>query len=145
STDNLAKAGDVAPPMAAAYAKVGVTYETPAQAGLPRNLVYPNYHDFNPRLGFAYRLTTGEHHSVLRGGYGMFSYPDSLRLWNGDNQFTVPVTGFGANNPNNGAQSRDGFPNYLLRSVPSVFAGVNSEHALDLTGNNVQGIPQELG
>ena len=144
SIDNLAKAGDVAPPIAAAYAKVGVTYETPAQAGLPRNLVYPNYHDFNPRLGFAYRLTTGEHYSVLRGGYGMFSFPDSLRLWNGNSQFTTPTTGFVANDPNTFAnQSGDNHINWLLRSVPTVIAGQNSQNALDLS--QVQGISPGSG
>src|SRR5437762_9683203 len=93
SIQNLASIGDVVPQIAADYEALGVKYETPAQAGLPQNLVYSNYHDFGPRLGFAYRLTSGQHFSVLRGGYGKFYYPDSLRLWNGLNQFTVPVAG----------------------------------------------------
>jgi hypothetical protein len=145
SIDNLTKLGDVAPAVAAAYAALGVKYETPAQAGLPHNLVHSNYYDFNPRLGFAYRLTTGQHYSVLRGGFGMFAYPDSLRLWNGENQFTVPVTGFASNDPNNPAQSPDGLPAYLLRSVPTIIAGLNSQNALAVTANSVQGITQGNG
>ena len=140
SLENLQKTGDVQPAVANAYALLGVKYETPAQAGLPQNLIYSNFYDFNPRFGFAYRLTEGKHFSVLRGGYGMFSYPDSLRLWNGENQFTVPTTGFAANDPNNGAQSPDGLPNYLLRSIPTIIAGQNSQNAIAINGGTVGGI-----
>lgn len=132
SIDNLARLGDVVPQIAADYAALGVKYESPAQAGLPQNLVYANKHDFGPRLGFAYRLTSGQHFSVLRGGFGRYYYPDSLRLWNGDNQFSVPVSGTLLNNPNLGSQSPDGNPNYLLRSVPTIIAGQNSQNAISL-------------
>jgi hypothetical protein len=36
------------------------------------------------------------------------------------------------NYPNNAAQSPDGIPNYLLRSVPTTVAGVNSQNAISL-------------
>ncbi|PYV26614.1 MAG: hypothetical protein DMG27_06290 [Acidobacteria bacterium] len=133
SIDNLVRLGDVVPQIAADYAALGVKYETPAQAGVPANLVHPNYHDFSPRLGFAYRLTEGQHYSVLRGGYGRYYYPDSLRLWNGDNQFSVPVSGTLQNDPNlGGVLSPDGNLNYLLRSVPTIIAGQNSQNAISL-------------
>jgi len=39
--------------------------------GAPRTLLPNDYHDFGPRLGFAYQLT-GDGKTVVRGGYGLF-------------------------------------------------------------------------
>ena len=44
---------------------------TAKQAGLPSSLVYPDYKDFAPRLGLAWR-PFGGNRMVLRGGYGIF-------------------------------------------------------------------------
>jgi hypothetical protein len=43
--------------------------------GAPRTLIPNDYHDFGPRLGFAYQLT-GDAKTVLRGGYGLFYFID---------------------------------------------------------------------
>jgi hypothetical protein len=45
--------------------------ETAQQAGLPSSLMYPDYKDFAPRFGFAWR-PLGGNQTVLRGGYGIF-------------------------------------------------------------------------
>ena len=45
--------------------------ETAQQAGIPSSLVYPDYKDFAPRLGFAWR-PFGGNRAVVRGGYGIF-------------------------------------------------------------------------
>jgi Carboxypeptidase regulatory-like domain/TonB dependent receptor len=43
--------------------------------GASRTLIPNDYHNFGPRLGFAYRLT-GDGKTILRGGYGLFYFLD---------------------------------------------------------------------
>ena len=43
--------------------------------GSPRTAINNDYHDFGPRLGFAYQLTS-DGKTVLRGGYGLFYFID---------------------------------------------------------------------
>ena len=38
----------------------------------------------------------------------------------------TPESGHFQYNPNNAALSPDGFPNYLLRNVPTIYSGVNA-------------------
>jgi outer membrane receptor protein involved in Fe transport len=67
-------------------------YITASQDGLGRGLVRPDYNNFAPRLGFAYRL--GDK-SVLRAGWGFF-YPTSaaqgIRDAIGTNPFNQQIT-----------------------------------------------------
>jgi hypothetical protein len=46
-----------------------------AGSGIPRTAVSNNYHNFAPRLGFAYKLTS-DSKTILRGGYGLFYFID---------------------------------------------------------------------
>jgi hypothetical protein len=141
--DKLVALNHAHPTIAKAYANLGVKYETPSEAGLPDRMIYPNRLDFGPRIGIAYRMGSQGHPTVLRGGYAIYAYPEQLRAITCETRAIVPTTATFANNPNSAQQSPDGLPNYLLRSVPTITAGVNSKDALDL--NTVTGITRGTG
>jgi len=143
SLDDLIKLEHAHPAIVRAYDNFGVKYETPEQAGLPGNMVYPNKWDFGPRAGFAYRMGKLNRPTVLRGGYAIYAIPEQLRAITCETRAIVPTTATFANNPNSAQQSPDGLPNYLLRSVPKVVAGVNSQEVLNLT--TVTGINRGTG
>ncbi len=143
SLDDLVKLNHAHPTIASAYANLGVKYETPAQAGLPDSLINLNKWDFGPRVGFAYRLGSLNHPTVLRGGYAIYAFPESLRLITCETRAIVPTTATFTSNPNSAPESPDGLPNFLLRSVPQVVAGANSKDALDLS--RVTGITRGSG
>jgi len=143
SVDEFARRGLLLPSLAQAYARQGFVYETPEQAGLPEAMAYSNKWDFGPRVGFAYRLGPLDRPMVVRGGYSIFAYPESIRLVDSSMRANVPTTGQISNDPNLAAQSPDGRPNYLLRSVPTIIAGLNSSKAL--TADNVSSIPRGTG
>ncbi len=74
SLDKVVLAGTTTVPnVAASLATAGLTnyVTTAAAAGLPQALVYPNYDNFAPRFGLAWR-PFGNNRTVLRGGYGVF-------------------------------------------------------------------------
>jgi len=53
----------------------GLSWVTADSAGFPGALVPPNWHDFSPRIGVAYRLTEKW---VVRAGYGAYYWPMPL-------------------------------------------------------------------
>ena len=55
SLDRFEKLGDTLPSLVNALQNFGGSVETNQQAGLPSSLVYRNFSNFGPRLGFAYR------------------------------------------------------------------------------------------
>jgi len=94
------------PNFAAIVASAGLTGNigVAQDYGLPFALVNTNYHDFAPRIGFAWRLF-GNNQTVLRGGYGIFYTGSRLSAMRtditGGFPFSVSQTFTGsASNPN---------------------------------------------
>src|SRR5262245_29498175 len=106
-------------------------------------MIRPNKWDFGPRVGFAYRIGSLNRPTVLRGGYAIYAFPEQLRAITCETRAIVPTTATFTNNQNTAQQSPDGLPTYLLRSVPAVIAGVNSQNVLDV--NTVPGITRGAG
>jgi hypothetical protein len=116
----------------------GAKWLSSDQAGLPRSMVDGNWLNFGPRLGVAYRLSTGARPTVVRGGYRV-SYSGSLNNYF-QNQYvtSAPLSATFSNSLNDAARTPDGIASYGMRSVPRIIAGVNSANAIDL--NNPQGL-----
>ena len=61
----------------------GAKFLTYQEAGLPRSMMYTNWKNFGPRLGFAYRLQEGARPLVVRGGYRISYFPIPLAVLGG--------------------------------------------------------------
>ena len=129
--ENMYKLGLTTPAIVKTFTDRDVRFESPEQAGLPGRLIYSNPRDFWPRIGFAYRLSSGRRSTVVRGGFSVFGSQIPLRTFNARMRSNAPFTSRFQVNVNNSAQSPDGLPNYRLRSVPTVVAGVNSANVID--------------
>ena len=121
-----------------AYENLGVTFISRKDAGLPPDFVYKNPFDFFPRVGFAWRALGSRHPLVVRGGFGIYGYPEPLREWNTITAGSLPGASVFSAGWNSAAQSPDGLVNYYLRHAPSIIAGVNSSNVISLS--NPQGI-----
>jgi hypothetical protein len=130
--ETMYKIGATTPAIARIFQGLGVPFITPEQAGLPKDLMYINKFDFNPRLGAAYKLTNSARPVVVRGGYGIYGYPMPLRAFNARMRQNPPTTARFTYQFSNSAQTPDRLPNYGLRSAPTTVAGVNSRDILDL-------------
>ncbi len=119
------------PSLIKAFQAIGVKFSRPSDAGLPEGLINSNHLDFSPRIGFAYRLSSGKRAASLRGGYGLYRFQLALRTFASAMRSSPPMQANFQVNLNAAAQTPDGLPNYLLRSVPTVYAGVNSRNVLD--------------
>ena len=133
SLEDLYRMKKTTPEIVANFTRIGVKFATPDQVGLPPGLVNPNYWDLGPRAGFAYRLLGGKRTTVLRGGYSLFTFPNPLRNFNARTRSNPPFNANFAISITSSAQTPDGRPNWGLRSVPTVIAGVNSRNVLDIT------------
>ncbi len=129
--DQMAKLGNVLPSVVAAYDKLGVQYQTSKEAGLPPSMIFSNPYNFDPRVGFAYRITKGNRPLVVRGGYSMFQFGQPLRFFSGYSYTSVPQQGLLNVSPDSAVTSPDGKSNYLLRAAPTVIAGKNSADIID--------------
>lgn len=128
--DSFVKRGVTLPSILSAVRGFGANIITYKEAGLPQRLVYTNWKQLGPRLGFAYRAGDGRKSFVLRGGYRVSYYPQKLQDWVGSQSSSVPVGASFTNSVTNTALSPDGLPNYGLRTVPTYVAGVNTPDSI---------------
>jgi hypothetical protein len=131
--ETMYKIGATTPAIARTFQNLGVNFITPDAAGLPKDLIYLNKWDFNPRVGVAYKMTEGARPFVVRGGYGIYGYPMPLRAFNARMRQNPPTTARFTYQFSNSAQTPDRLPNYGLRSAPTTVAGQNSRDILDLS------------
>jgi hypothetical protein len=130
SVSNFLKLGETTPAILSGLRSFGGDLISYQDAGAPQRLVYRNWKEFGPRLGFAYRALEGKKSFVVRGGYRISYYPQKLQDWVGSQSGTVPVGASFSNSVVNTALSPDGLPNYGLRSVPQYVAGVNTPDSI---------------
>src|SRR5438874_6822679 len=128
--DSFIKRGATLPSIVTALKNFGGNIITYKEAGLPQNLIYRNWKQFGPRLGFAYRALEGNKAFVIRGGYRMSYYPQKLQDWVDNASGSPPVAASFENSVTNTALSPDGLPNYGLRTVPKYIAGVNTPDSI---------------
>jgi carboxypeptidase family protein len=124
--DEYLKRGATLPSIVRAINSYGGKIITYKEAGLSQSLVRNNWKNFGPRLGFAYRALDGKNAFVIRGGYRISYYTQPIQAFVSSQSSSAPVAASFQNSLTNTALSPDGLPNYGLRSVPSVIAGVNS-------------------
>ena len=121
------------------YQNLGVKFVRPQDVpGMPNGLLHINKWDFNPRVGFAYKMNSGANPWVVRGAYGIYGYPMPLRAFDARMRSNPPTTTAFSYSQGDSAQTPDRLPSYNLRSTPQYVAGVNSKDVLDI--NNPIGI-----
>jgi hypothetical protein len=125
--------------------KVNVKFETPEQAGLASSNFFPsNMFDFGPRMGVAYRFLDGKKSFIVRGGYGLYLSPLTIRTLVVQFASELPFKGTFQYNPNSSAYSPDGTSNYLLTHNSSIVAGVNSSDVVNTANPTSLGIGQAI-
>jgi hypothetical protein len=131
--DTMYRFGATYPNIVARMQELGMKFINWKDAGLPQNLVFANWRDYGPRLGFAYKTTGGSRPLVVRGGFRTAYYAIEPRMWQSRTSANPPF-GFLLTNYqlSSAAQSPDGIANYGMRSVPTIFTGVNSRDAVTL-------------
>jgi hypothetical protein len=132
--------GVTSPGIVAQFQSVGVKFTTTEAAGLKQSIFPSNYFDIGPRAGFAYRMWDGNRQMVVRGGYGLYISAVPMRTWLAQFSGLAPFRANFNYNPNNAAFSPDGVSNYLLRTKPTIVAGVNSTNTVDINSSAGLGV-----
>jgi hypothetical protein len=118
---------------------IGVNFETASQAHMPASLQENANLIFEPRFGFAWQPFGAQVGTVLRGGYGRYTFPVPTRSSN-PGPTNVPFAYGYTQNYNAANQSPDGAPNYLLRDPQSIFMGQNSAGVVNTSFTGVGGV-----
>jgi hypothetical protein len=140
--DRFTQLGGTLPSIVRTLRDYGGNIITYQEAGLPQALVKNNWNNWGPRIGFAYRAFDGGKALVIRGGFRTSYYPNPMSLWFNSTQTTPTIvsTNF-QRSVTNTSTSPDGLPNYGLRTVPQLVAGVNTtDSIIDL--NDTRALPR---
>lgn len=129
--DSMYRKGATLPSITGLIQSYGGKFLSYQEAGLPQSLIYTNWNNINPRLGFAYRLTGGRRSTALRGGYRISTYPTPYRSFAGTFN-TSPMSASFSNSVTSASLSPDGISNLGMRTVPTVIAGQNSRNVIDI-------------
>ena len=89
SVDQYLKQGISLPSIVNAIQGYGGKIISNDEAGLPAHLMYTNWKELGPRLGFAYRALNGHKAFVARGGFRISYYPQKMQDW-AENQYASP-------------------------------------------------------
>jgi hypothetical protein len=116
------------------FLAIGMKVETPQQAGLPHNLVFPNKHDFGPRAGVAYRLGQSFRSPVIRAGYGLYYFPLHSFGYEAGMRSDPPESDLYTYSFN--SSQNQPLQNWALLSAPTVIAGRNSTNVINVTAAN---------
>jgi hypothetical protein len=136
SEEDMLKLGATLPSVLNRFKALGMKFETPEQAGLPNSLVETNYTNFGPRLGFAYRATTGAKPLVVRGGYRISYFHIPLSSWAARMRMNSPMDTWFYNSFTSPEYAPDGIGQWAVRSVPTLIAGKNTQNAVTLDNAN---------
>jgi hypothetical protein len=103
---------------------IGVTFETPEQAGMNNKLMRNYDLNFLPRAGIAYQPFGGKYGTVIRGAYGRFDFFTGLGNFANHPEASNPLTAAYTQSYIAAAQAIDGLPDELLRYNDPVQFGV---------------------
>ncbi|HEY3841240.1 MAG TPA: carboxypeptidase-like regulatory domain-containing protein [Bryobacteraceae bacterium] len=131
SVDKLYALGATTPGIINLYTSLGVKFESAQQAGIPSDLTRTDLFDFGPRAGFAYKVTTGRHPLVVRGGFSRFAFPIPGRYYVQRSRSNIPLSTRFTIDYSTAAQSPDGKANYALRNTPPFIVGQGTANLLD--------------
>lgn len=131
------------PSVIAQYQALGATFTDWKTAGFPIALMSGSKGDLGPRAGFAYRFLDGRKSFVIRGGYSLAYYPVAQTRWMDYDRGNVPFNASFRYNMSSANQTPDGLPNWNIRAIPGVIAGLNSRNVISL--DQPQGITRGSG
>ncbi len=142
--DYYYKLGLTTPQVVKVFTDVGMTFKSAGELGRSSNIFPSNYFDIAPRMGFAYTAFEGRRQFVIRGGYGMYISAIPMRTLLAQFSGSAPFRATFQYAPNSAATSPDGVQNYLLRTVPTYFAGQNTSGVINIDSPNPVGRGQSV-